>query len=176
MKINSGLQIKIVTKQTMIDRNSERDTTTKVAGVIVYNENNDILMVKGRHSVRGRRLWSFPKGHLEEGENCLQCAKREFTEETGRDFDGMETCIDTYQVGHCYFYVIKIQGQDLPIQCSSIDTNEILCSQWMSEDYLRINDNLNMSARSYVKEVIRPKYKRQKKIVQTDDDGWMTVN
>ena len=37
---------------------------------------------------RDRGAWSIPKGELEEGEDKLQTAKREFREETGLPIDG----------------------------------------------------------------------------------------
>ena len=36
-----------------------------------------------RHDRRGRVIWSFPKGHLEEGETAEMAAIREVEEETG---------------------------------------------------------------------------------------------
>ncbi len=36
-----------------------------------------------RHDRRGRLIWSFPKGHLEEGETDRDAAIREVAEETG---------------------------------------------------------------------------------------------
>lgn len=36
-----------------------------------------------RHDRRGRLIWSFPKGHLENGETDREAALREVTEETG---------------------------------------------------------------------------------------------
>ena len=36
-----------------------------------------------RHDRRGRLIWSFPKGHLEDGETEQQAAIREVREETG---------------------------------------------------------------------------------------------
>ena len=56
----------------------------KSCGAIVYRKyhgNTEILLV--RHIKSG--YWSFPKGHVEEGETEEETARREIKEETGLD-------------------------------------------------------------------------------------------
>ena len=53
----------------------------KSCGAVVYRYNNEVLEVLLiRHRFGGH--WSFPKGHVEEGENEFQTALREVKEET----------------------------------------------------------------------------------------------
>jgi 8-oxo-dGTP pyrophosphatase MutT (NUDIX family) len=59
-------------------------TTEKSCGAIVYRKfhgNTEILLI--RHVKSG--YWSFPKGHIEDGETELETAVREIKEETGLD-------------------------------------------------------------------------------------------
>lgn len=59
-------------------------TYEKSCGAIVYRKhygNTEILLIK--HINSGH--WSFPKGHVEEGENEMETALREVREETGID-------------------------------------------------------------------------------------------
>jgi len=51
---------------------------TKSAGGVVLNKDNDVLVVN-QHS----RAWSLPKGHIEDGEDMLEAARREIHEESG---------------------------------------------------------------------------------------------
>lgn len=56
----------------------------KSCGAVVYRKhhgNTEILLIK--HVRSG--CWSFPKGHMEQGENELQTAVREIKEETNID-------------------------------------------------------------------------------------------
>ena len=59
----------------------------KSCGALVYrvtsNGQKELLFIKHRHGAH----WSFPKGHVEEGENEVQTALREVKEETGLDID-----------------------------------------------------------------------------------------
>ncbi|MGN1130504.1 MAG: bis(5'-nucleosyl)-tetraphosphatase [Ruminococcus sp.] len=54
-------------------------------GIIFYNgkQNTKILLVKNTNG----RYWSFPKGHIEQGETEKETAAREIKEETGLDVD-----------------------------------------------------------------------------------------
>ncbi len=59
-------------------------THEKSCGAIVYRKfhgNTEILLIK--HINSGH--WSFPKGHVEEGESEVETAKREIMEETSID-------------------------------------------------------------------------------------------
>jgi bis(5'-nucleosidyl)-tetraphosphatase len=61
-----------------------RMTYEKSCGAIVYRKhhgNLEILLIK--HINSGH--WSFPKGHVEEGESEMETAVREIKEETGID-------------------------------------------------------------------------------------------
>ena len=60
-------------------------THEKSCGAIVYRRyhgNIEILLIK--HINSGH--WSFPKGHVEEGETEVETAQREIKEETNLDF------------------------------------------------------------------------------------------
>jgi ADP-ribose pyrophosphatase len=52
-------------------------------GIIAFNERNEIFLVKQyRYGVK-KDLYEIPAGKLEQGEQPLECAKRELIEETG---------------------------------------------------------------------------------------------
>lgn len=53
------------------------------AGGIVFNRQNQVLLVRNYKPDREVDYWGFPKGHYEEGEKGPQTALREVEEETG---------------------------------------------------------------------------------------------
>lgn len=73
----------------------------KSCGAVVINgekENLRVLLVKNRNAAH----WSFPKGHIEKGENEQQTALREVWEETGLDvsiINGFREISDYYSFG-----------------------------------------------------------------------------
>lgn len=54
----------------------------KSCGAIVYNQNNEVLVVK-----HNAGHWDFPKGHMETNETEQQTAIREVKEETNIDVE-----------------------------------------------------------------------------------------
>jgi len=57
----------------------------KSCGAIIYTEVNNKRLFLIIHMNQGH--WSFPKGHVEQGETEEQTAKREVYEETGIQYD-----------------------------------------------------------------------------------------
>ncbi|MBQ3418503.1 MAG: NUDIX domain-containing protein [Erysipelotrichaceae bacterium] len=65
-------------------------------GAIIYtidNEEYKYLIIKDRHD-----NYSFPKGHMENGESRIDTAKREIKEEVGLDID----IIDNFEYEYSY--------------------------------------------------------------------------
>ncbi|MFA7654139.1 MAG: nucleotide exchange factor GrpE [Candidatus Magasanikbacteria bacterium] len=58
-----------------------------VAGVLVYNDKGEILLMKGS---KFGTPWTIPGGHVELNETCEQAAIREIKEEVGLDIDKLE--------------------------------------------------------------------------------------
>jgi predicted NUDIX family NTP pyrophosphohydrolase len=61
----------------------------KSAGILIYrfNNKNEVEVLLGKMggpywANRNSGVWNIPKGHVEPGENLLECALREFQEET----------------------------------------------------------------------------------------------
>ncbi len=74
----------------------EKKETQNAAGLIAYKRENGILKIFLVHNggpyfaKKDARGWSFPKGHAHEGEDLLECAKREFKEETSFEIPDAE--------------------------------------------------------------------------------------
>ena len=65
----------------------------KSCGAVILNKKGQILLIKHNEG-----HWSFPKGHMEEGETEKQTALREIWEETGLKVDIIESIreVSTY--------------------------------------------------------------------------------
>ena len=53
------------------------------AVVLVVDEKKKVLLVQQYRLPAGKQLWELPAGKIDPGENALQAAKRELSEETG---------------------------------------------------------------------------------------------
>ncbi len=58
---------------------SHAKITRSAGGIVISNEGKVLVVSQNGNS------WSLPKGHIEEGEEVLQAAKREILEESGVD-------------------------------------------------------------------------------------------
>ncbi len=123
-----------------------------VAGVLIFSKDGGkVLLVK--HKKLG--VWIYPGGHIEDGENALECAIREAKEETGaafrivstNDYDIRSGTVRTmpqpliimkekvpYRDGpHEHFDIIylgtakgtKIQGNNESTECKWVEEREV---------------------------------------------------
>ena len=100
----------------------------KSCGAIIFyktKQNTKILLVKNSNG----RYWSFPKGHIEEGENEQQTAIREIKEETGLDvtiFDNFREISEYCPFGkirkRVVFFLAQAFTDNVKIQEEEIDS------------------------------------------------------
>lgn len=83
------------------------------AATIVFNDNNEILLIKGP-----RRGWEMPGGQVEEGESLRDAAIRETKEESGIDIQIIKFCGIFQNVGrsicNTLFLARAIGGKPTP--------------------------------------------------------------
>ncbi len=100
----------------------------KSCGAIIFyktRQNTKILLVKNNNG----RYWSFPKGHIEDGENERQTAVREIKEETGLDvtlFDNFREISEYCPFGkirkRVVFFLARAFTDNVKIQEEEIDS------------------------------------------------------
>lgn len=100
----------------------------KSCGAIIFyktKQNTRILLVKNNSG----RYWSFPKGHIEDGENEHQTAIREIKEETGLDvtlFDNFREISEYCPFGRIrkrvVFFLAQAFTDNVTIQEEEIDS------------------------------------------------------
>ena len=109
-------------------------TSNSSGGIIQNSKSNKIAIVNQRG-----RSWSFPKGHIEEGENSLDCAKREVYEETG-----LEQIEFVKRLGKYERYKLNNDGTD---DKSEVKIIELFLFSTDSQDELQPIDAHNPEAR-----------------------------
>lgn len=102
-------------------------------GVVL--ENNKVLLVQVK-SMKGRKIWTFPKGHIEQGETPRQAALREVLEETGYKASIVKPLLKVrYAFTLKGRYVRKVVQWYLMKKLGRIgkhDPSEILAINWVS--------------------------------------------
>ena len=115
--------------------------------VTIFNEKQEVLMIRNKRYTIGRLEWEIPAGKMEEGESKEDAAKRECFEETGctlKDLqflcsqnpaNGMSDC-----VCHCFAAMVDSET-------ALTDTNEVDCKQWLPKErvleMLRNNETMD---------------------------------
>ena len=88
-------------------------------GVIL--DGRKVLLVQVKN-MKGKKIWTFPKGHIEAGETPRQAALREVLEETGYKAVIVRPMIRVVQ-----WYLMKKLGR-----IGKHDASEILSIRWLS--------------------------------------------
>lgn len=108
----------------------------KSCGALVYRKQDDrepeLLLIKHRYGGH----WSFPKGHVEAGENEVETALREILEETGLAvtlLEGFRECVEYYPKPNVKKQVVYFLGyaQDDRVQRQEEEVSE---TKWLGMD------------------------------------------
>ena len=86
----------------LLRMNNKNTKQVECAGGIVINDKQEVVIVNQNHD-----SYSLPKGHVDQGENYLETAKREIYEETG--IESLEYIKD---LGSYSRYRIGLDGSD----------------------------------------------------------------
>ncbi len=104
----------------------------EAVSVVIFNGQNEILMIREKRYTVGRIEWEIPAGKVEEGETISDAARREAMEETGcslKDLrylcsqnpaNGMSDCV-------CHVFAARVEEEgDIK------DIDEVAGKKWMS--------------------------------------------
>ena len=124
------------------------------AGIILINGNKIGLVYRNNYND-----YSFPKGHLEEGESFIECAIRETNEETKREVKILledELYIEQYKDSkgndcECHYFLGKDNGK------SDNDSLEVHDLVWV--DYDKVEDVLSYESLKELWNSIKEKVK-----------------
>lgn len=110
----------------------------KSCGALVFRNHDgatELLLIK--HRCGGH--WSFPKGHVEHGENELQTALREIKEETGLDvslMEGFRQSVEYFPKPHVKKQVVYFLGTPLGDDTVRRQEEEISEYRWCNMEHV----------------------------------------
>ena len=67
----------------VIDKYHQLHYPHNAVSIVIFNEKNEILMIREKRYTVGRLEWEIPAGRVEDGESKENAARREAMEETG---------------------------------------------------------------------------------------------
>ena len=115
----------------------------EAVSVVIFNEKNEILMIRERRYTVNRLEWEIPAGRVEDGETIEEAAKREAMEETGCTLKDLRfLCSQTPANGMsdctCHVFAARVEAEG-NIQ----DADEVAGKKWMRVPEVRkmLGDN-----------------------------------
>ena len=124
----------------MVKRYTKYKKSLATDGIIMYTMDNGLKILLVR--INGSKIWSMPKGKRESGEESIDCAVREFREETGIDISDTATRdMERIPILKTNFYILEC---DYPISLKNYRTNEISGVRWVdSKEILANRENFS---------------------------------
>ncbi len=149
----------IVTLEQINKENREKfpeGTYLPIAGIVVINENNEILLEKrSMQKVSGAGKWGMCAGKVDYGESTIDAAIREASEEIGVKFDKNQLKPLTTSIikdGRFSIYYIKT---NLPLNKYKIQESELDEAKYFKIDEIEKLENCLFDWTDNVKEILK---------------------
>ena len=107
--------------------------------IVVFNEKDEILMIRSKRYTTMRIEWEVPAGKIEPGEEPEAAARRECMEETGCTLKDLQYLCCFYPTVGALDTKVYAFCATVDTEATSFDTNEVQGKQWMS-----VKDALNL--------------------------------
>ena len=106
----------------------------EVISIVVFNENDEVLLIQSKRYTVMRLEWEIPAGRIEEGETKEEAARRECWEETGctvKDLKFLCTQNPANGIsdGVCHVFAARVDTESV-----NFDENEVKTKQWVSRN------------------------------------------
>ncbi len=139
----------------------------KSCGIILCDENDNVLILRENQPQKQNKLWSFPKGRQDHVNEVYQrCAEREMFEETNIRVQLRDDHKKFTHGKHVYF-VVQITESDKQKLDIFLD-NENDAYEWINFASLKTKQNCNLGIREFTKCRGIPKYLLQKYILNNE--------
>lgn len=111
----------------------------KAVAIVIFDKEDNILLIQNRRYIVGRLEWEVPAGRIEDGESNEAAAKREAIEETGCELADLQyLCSYNPSNGmsdslvHCFAAKVLTEGD-------FTDSDEINTKKWFSkQEYMEL--------------------------------------
>ena len=130
----------------MIDKYHQLHYPHNAVCIVIFNEKDEILMIREKRYTVGRLEWEIPAGRVEDGEAKEDAARREAMEETGCTLKDLKfLCSQNPANGMsdqvCHVFAAKVDSEG-----SIQDVDEVADKVWMpiSEVKELIRENRTM--------------------------------
>jgi ADP-ribose pyrophosphatase len=128
----------------IIDKHHLLDFEKEAVGVLVENEQGQILLVHAYRYTTDTIEWEIPTGGVEKGEAILEAARREVWEESGYETINHELIYTYYPQNGISNQVFHIARSQATRKTGDFDRNEVKEFKWVSKEEIQgmIRDEL----------------------------------
>lgn len=99
--------------------------------IVIFNEKDEILMIREKRYTVGRLEWEIPAGRIEDGETKEEAARREAMEETGCTIKDLKfLCSQNPANGMCD-NVLHVFAAKVDFESKIQDVDEVAYNTWM---------------------------------------------
>lgn len=106
----------------------------KAVCAVIFNGNDEVLLIQSRRYTTMRLEWEVPAGRIEDGETKEDAVRRECMEETGCTVKDLKfLCVQNPTNGMsdhaCYVFAARVG-----VESANIDENEVKTKKWVSRE------------------------------------------